>query len=151
MRSPRVQSRTRDAPLYSMSKLAQRLLLAFLATAMLGLALVHHFFFVALLPTHLAAGQIEVRRVDGSRLLIMVPGEFFLLNKSDRIVVRLPWTWDLKVGPILIWERASMVGVILGDAVKGDEAEEFSFDCGGVDMRYRKRGDEFASLRIPLE
>lgn len=125
---------------------------AVLAIVVLGLGLLSRPFFFLARPVHLDAAPMDVYRVDGDRLLVVGVvdlGQLFLINKQERVVVRPSWLGH-RYGPLLVWPRSSLQGVVLGDGVKGDEAESFSFDPAGVTIRYVVR-DQLQSVYVPFE
>ena len=125
---------------------------AVLAIVVLGLGLLSRPFFFLARPVHLDAAPMDVYRVDGDRLLVVGVvdlGQLFVINKQERVVVRPSW-FGHRYGPLLVWPRSSLQGVVLGDGVKGDEAESFSFDPAGVTIRYVVRGQP-QSVYVPFE
>src|SRR5262249_11763060 len=111
---------------------------AVLPIVVLGLGLLSRPFFFLARPVHLDAAPMDVYRVDGDRLLVVgaEPEQLFVINKEERVVIR-PSSWfGHRYGPLLVWPRSSLQGVVLGDGVKGVEAESFSFDPAGVTIRY---------------
>ena len=92
---------------------------------------------------------MDVYRVDSARLVAIGADQIFLINKADHVVVR-PSALGHCYGPLLVWPRSSLKGVIVGDGVKGDEAESFSFDPAGVTIRYQT-GGHLQIVRVPFE
>jgi hypothetical protein len=122
---------------------------AVLAIVVLGLGLLSRPFFFLARPVHLDAAPMDVYRVDGDRLLVVGAEQLFLIDKEERVVVRPSW-FGHRYGPLLVWPRSSLQGVVLGDGVKGDEAESFSFDPVGVTIRYVVRSHP-QSVYVPFE
>jgi hypothetical protein len=125
-----------------------RIAVAALAVVALAVGLASQVLFVSAWPVHLARAQMDVYRVDEHRLLVMGADQALLINTQERVVVRLSML-GRRYGPLVMWPRSSLKGVVLGDGVKGNEAESFSFDPVGVTIRYETRGRP-ASVRIPL-
>jgi hypothetical protein len=125
-----------------------RIAVAGLAVVALAVGLAGRFLFVSARPVHLARVQMDVYRVDENRLLVMGAEQVFLINTQERVVVRLSW-FGRRYGPVVMWPRSSLKGVVLGDGVKGNEAESFAFDPAGVTIRYEAHGRP-ASVRVPL-
>jgi hypothetical protein len=126
--------------------------IAALAIVVLGCALVGRFFVVTVRQTRVAGTWLEVYRVDASRRLVMgrlTENELFLINTDERLVVR-PSMLGHREGKVLVWPRSSLVGVPLGDGVKGSEAESFSFDPTGVTINYQTSYG-VQSVRVPLD
>ncbi len=121
---------------------------AALVVVALAVGLASRFLFVSVRPVHLARAQMDVYRVDENRLLVMGAEQAFLINTEERVVVRLT-SLSRRYGPLVVWPRSSLKGVVLGDGVKGNEAESFSFDPVGVTIRYEAHGRP-ASVRVPL-
>jgi hypothetical protein len=126
-----------------------RIAAAVLAIIMLGLWLPSRSFFFLARAVHLDAAQMDVYRVDGDRLLVLGAEQLFLINTEERVVVRPSW-FGHRYGPLVVWPRSSLQGVVLGDGVKGSEAESFSFDAAGVTIRYLA-GGEPQSVHVPFE
>jgi hypothetical protein len=125
-----------------------RIAAAALAVVALAVGLAGQVVFVSALSVHLGRARMDVYRVDENRLLVMGAEQVFLINTEEHVVVRLSW-FGRRYGPLVMWPRSSFNGVVLGDGVKGNEAESFSFDPVGVTIRYEAHGRP-ASVRVPL-
>ena len=88
-----------------------------------------------------------VYRVSRGRRLVLGRDVALLINKEERVVLSLSCVGH-KWGPIVLWPRDEMRGVVLGDAVKGDSADTYRFDANGVDISYATSGRN--NLRVPL-
>ena len=59
-----------------------------------------------------------------------------LINTEERVVLSLSPTFGRRIGPIVLWPRDSMRGVVLGNPIKGDERDSYGFADGGVEIRF---------------
>jgi hypothetical protein len=93
--------------------------------------------------------DLHVCRVDEDRFLVLGRDVALLVNSRERVVVR-PSHLGIHLGPVQLWPRDSIRGVQLGDGVKGNPEDRYSFAKDSVSVQYRssKRVNVFtASLR----
>ena len=101
----------------------------FFLITMSGICLKYH----VLLPLNnmkISDSSGTVYKVSRTRLLINHNRVLLIANLKDRIIVR-PSDHSIKIGfnqyCILLWPRNQYAGVIIGDGVKDDESNGFSF------------------------
>jgi hypothetical protein len=82
-------------------------------------------------------------------MLAIGSDQVFLINKADCVVARLS-ALARRYGPLLVWPRSSLRGVVLVDGVKGNEAGSFSFAPAGVMIRHQADGNP-QMVRVPFE
>ena len=73
-------------------------------------------------------------RIDDVRRLLLGKDVALLINTQERVVLSVSPTFGRRLGPIVLWPRDSMRGVVLGDGVKGDERDSYRFADDGVDI-----------------
>src|SRR5262245_10761183 len=78
--------------------------------------------------------DLVMYRLDDVHRLLLGHDAALLINTQERVVVMLS-SAARRLGPIVLWPRDVMQGVVLGDGVKGDEADSYHFGDGSVDIR----------------
>jgi hypothetical protein len=73
-------------------------------------------------------------RIDDARRFLLGKHVALLINTQERVVLSVSPTFGRRIGPVVLWPRDSMRGVVLGDGLKGDEGDSYRFVDDGVDI-----------------
>ena len=93
--------------------------------------------------------DLVVYQVDDVHRMVVGSDVALLINTEERVVLELPYAFVRRLGPVALYPRDALRGVVLGDGVKGDERDSYHFGDGGVDIRYGP-GDKKRDLHVPL-
>ena len=124
-------------------------ILALCAVSVLCFLSVRHFYYVLIFGQRTSDPDLVVYRVDDVHRVVVGSHVALLINTEERVVLELQHAFAKHLGPVALYRRDALVGVVLGDGVKGDERDSYHFGNGSVDIRYGP-GDKKRELHVPL-
>jgi hypothetical protein len=93
--------------------------------------------------------DLVVYQIDDVHRVVAGSDVALLINIQERVVLELQDGFAKHLGPVFLYKRDALVGVVLGDGVKGDERDGYHFVDGGVDIRFGP-GERKRELHVPL-
>lgn len=121
---------------------------ALCAVSVCGFLAVRHSYYLLVFGQRTSDPDLVAYQVDDVHRLVVGNHTALLINTEERVVLEPSW-FGKRLGPVVLWPRDALVGVVLGDGVKGDERDGYHFGNDRVDIRYGP-GDKKRDLHVSL-